>query len=47
VVAHEVTKLACLSRRLVFHGPPGVFLSGAALTELYGSSVHVVTHDHR
>ena len=31
VVAKEVTKLACLNRRLVFHGPPGDFLSDAAL----------------
>ena len=46
VVAKEVTKLACLNRRLVFHGRPGDFLSDAALTALYGPSVRVVSHDH-
>ena len=46
VVAKEVTKLACLNRRLVFHGPPGEFLSAAALSELYGPSARVVTHEH-
>jgi zinc transport system ATP-binding protein len=46
VVAKEVTKLACLNRRLIFHGRPGDFLSDAALTALYGPSVRVVSHDH-
>jgi zinc transport system ATP-binding protein len=46
VVAREVTKLACLNRRLVFHGRPGDFLSDAALAALYGPAVRVVAHDH-
>jgi zinc transport system ATP-binding protein len=46
VVAREVTKLACLNRRLVFHGRPGDFLSDAALAALYGPSVRVVSHQH-
>jgi zinc transport system ATP-binding protein len=46
VVAREVTKLACLNRRLVFHGVPADFLSDAALTSLYGPSVRFVAHDH-
>jgi len=46
VVAKEVTKLACLNRRLVFHGRPADFLSDAALTALYGPSVRVVSHQH-
>jgi len=46
VVAKEVTKLACLNRRLIFHGRPGDFLSDAALTALYGPSVRVVSHHH-
>ncbi len=46
VVAKEVTKLACLNRRLIFHGPPADFLSDAALTALYGPSVRVVSHQH-
>lgn len=46
VVAKEVTKLACLNRRLIFHGRPGDFLSDAALTALYGPSVRIVSHEH-
>ena len=46
VVTREVTRLACLNRRLVFHGPPGDFLSDAALSALYGHSVGVVAHNH-
>jgi zinc transport system ATP-binding protein len=46
VVAKEVTKLACLNRRLVFHGRPKDFLTDAALTALYGPAVGVVAHDH-
>ena len=46
VVSKEVTKLACLNRRLVFHGRPGDFLSDAALHALYGPSVQVVSHEH-
>jgi len=46
VVAKEVTKLACLNRRLIFHGRPGDFLSDAALAALYGPAVRVVSHDH-
>jgi zinc transport system ATP-binding protein len=47
VVAKEVTRLACLNRRLVFHGSPAEFLGDdAALAALYGPSVRVVTHDH-
>ncbi|HYB41087.1 MAG TPA: metal ABC transporter ATP-binding protein [Candidatus Methylomirabilis sp.] len=46
VVAREVTKLACLNRRLIFHGRPDDFLSDAALTALYGPSVRVVSHQH-
>jgi zinc transport system ATP-binding protein len=46
VVAKEVTKLACLNRRLIFHGRPADFLSDAALTALYGPSVGIVSHQH-
>jgi zinc transport system ATP-binding protein len=48
VVAREVTQLACLNRRLVFHGRPADFLGDPALlTALYGAPVHVVEHhDH-
>ena len=46
VVAREVTRLACLNRRLIFHGRPGDFLSDAALAALYGPAVRVVSHEH-
>jgi zinc transport system ATP-binding protein len=46
VVAVEVTKLACLNRRLVFHGRPADFLSDAALTALYGPAMGLVHHQH-
>jgi zinc transport system ATP-binding protein len=46
VVAKEVTKLACLNRRLVFHGRPADFFSEAALAALYGPAMRVVTHEH-
>jgi zinc transport system ATP-binding protein len=46
VVAREVTKLACLNRRLIFHGRPADFLGDTALlTALYGAPVSVVEHD--
>jgi zinc transport system ATP-binding protein len=46
VVAKEVTKLACLNGRLIFHGRPADFLSDAALTALYGPSKGLVSHQH-
>lgn len=46
VVAREVTKLACLNRRLVYHGPPAEFMGQAALGALYGPSVRIVSHEH-
>jgi zinc transport system ATP-binding protein len=47
VVAREVTRLACLNRRLVFHGTPADFLTDEALTvALYGPSVRVIVHHH-
>jgi zinc transport system ATP-binding protein len=47
VVAKVVTTLACLNRRLVFHGPPATFLGDEmALAALYGPSMRFVAHDH-
>jgi zinc transport system ATP-binding protein len=46
-IARDVTTLACLNRRLVFHGDPAAFLNdAAALAALYGPSMRVVTHGH-
>jgi zinc transport system ATP-binding protein len=46
VVAREVTRLACLNRRLIFHGRPGDFLGDAALAALYGPGVRMISHEH-
>lgn len=46
VVGSAVGKLACLNRRLVFHGEPKEFLSDAALSRLYGAPVHLLSHRH-
>jgi zinc transport system ATP-binding protein len=46
VVAHEVTKVACLNRRLVYHGPPADVMTPAALATLYSPSVRFVSHAH-
>ena len=47
VVGSAVRKLACLNRRLVFHGEPREFLSDAALSSLYGAPVHLLSpHRH-
>jgi len=44
IVAREVTKLACLNRRVIFCGRPHDYLTDAGLTELYGAPVRVVGH---
>jgi zinc transport system ATP-binding protein len=47
VVAKVVTTLACLNRRLVFHGPPATFLGDeTALAALYGPAMRLVAHEH-
>jgi zinc transport system ATP-binding protein len=47
VVAREVSQLACLNRRLVFHGAPAGFLGDPqALSALYGTPVGLVSHRH-
>jgi zinc transport system ATP-binding protein len=46
VVARAVTRVACLNRRLVFHGGPAEALNDAGLAALYGPSSRVVSHLH-
>ncbi|MBI4600273.1 metal ABC transporter ATP-binding protein [Candidatus Uhrbacteria bacterium] len=46
VVAHEVTELACINQALVYHGAPKEFLSGDALTRLYGKNARFIFHTH-
>lgn len=45
VVAREVTKLACLNRRVIFCGRPLDYFTDDRLTALYGSPVRVVGHE--
>ncbi len=45
-VGHEVTSLACLNRKLFYHGSPDDFGSDDQLCELYGHHVHRVHHHH-
>jgi len=46
VVAAEVTQLACLNRRLVFHGSPDDAVRSGALAQLYRAESLVVAHHH-
>ena len=46
VIASTVTKIACLNRRLIFHGGPAQALDDAGLAALYGPSARVVSHRH-
>lgn len=45
-VSHEVNQLACLNRRLFFHGSPEEFGTEDQLCELYGHPVTLVHHHH-
>jgi len=46
VVAAEVTQLACLNRRLVFHGPPEDAVRSGALAQMYRPESLIVSHHH-
>jgi len=46
VVAQEVSRVACLNRRLLSCGRPSDVLTQEALSTLYGSSVRLVPHTH-
>lgn len=45
-VAHEVSALACLNRRLFYHGSPAGFGTEEQLCELYGHQVLRIHHHH-
>jgi zinc transport system ATP-binding protein len=45
VVARDVTKLACLNRRVIFCGRPQDYFTDESLTALYGAPVRVVGHE--
>jgi zinc transport system ATP-binding protein len=47
VVAEQVQSIACLNRKLYFHGPPAQFWTEDALCQAYGSAVRLLHHgDH-
>ncbi len=46
VVAREVTQLACLNRRLFFHGSPQEALRSGTLEQLYRAGSWLVAHRH-
>jgi len=45
-VAHEVSALACLNRRLFYHGDPADFGTEEQLCELYGHPMIPIHHHH-
>lgn len=47
VVTARATEVACLNRRLYFHGSPDEFVETDALAEAYGVDHRVLRHDHR
>lgn len=46
VIAAEVTQLACLNRRLVFHGSPEEATRSGALAQMYRADSLLVAHRH-
>jgi zinc transport system ATP-binding protein len=46
VVTEHATKVACLNRRLYFHGDPSEFEESDALGEAYGRDQRRLEHDH-
>ena len=46
VVAHEVKTVACLNRRIVFHGEPKKVTHADFLEKLYGKNIKFVVHGH-
>jgi len=47
VVAEQVRSVACLNRKLYFHGPPAEFWTEDVLCQAYGSAARVLHHkDH-
>ena len=46
VVTTHTSEIACLIRELFFHGDPETFVETDALADAYGSSQHVIAHDH-
>lgn len=46
VVTEHADEVACVNRRLYFHGDPTDFEESDALTQAYGANQRVLEHDH-
>ena len=48
MMTHHVTKIACLNKKIHFHGPPSEFQQKQSeiLAEAYGSHMNLVEHHH-
>lgn len=46
VIANEVTELACINQRSVYHGEPKEFIKGDYLEKLYGKNIRQILHNH-
>jgi len=46
IVNTHVTKVACLNRKLIFHGTHGQFCSSDALKDMLSGGHHLVSHRH-
>lgn len=46
VIVNEVNKLACLNKKLVYHGTPKDFIKEDYLEKLYGKTRRFILHDH-
>lgn len=46
VVAHEVSDIACLNNKLIFHGKPKDVLTSNFMEQLYGKELRFVIHGH-
>jgi zinc transport system ATP-binding protein len=46
VIVNEVNKVACLNKKLVYHGTPKDFIKEDYLEKLYGKARKFILHDH-
>ncbi|WP_411966312.1 metal ABC transporter ATP-binding protein [Haloferax sp. YSMS24] len=46
VVTARASRIACLNRRLYFHGAPDAFVESDALSAAYGANQRILHHEH-
>ncbi|KAB1191187.1 MULTISPECIES: metal ABC transporter ATP-binding protein [Haloferax] len=46
VVTARASRVACLNKRLYFHGAPDDFVESDALSAAYGANQRIINHDH-